>query len=362
MIRFLHAADLHLDAPFSSLSPEQAALRRKEQRQMPQAICDAANAYGCELLLLAGDLFDADEASPETLEALARAFAGCRAEVFIAPGNHDCAASGSVYRTYRWPENVHIFLDEQIRCVELPKLHCRVWGAGFSSAYEKPLLEGFCARRDGMIELMVLHGDAMTSASDYNPISKEQIERSHLHYLALGHIHQASGLLRAGDTYYAWPGCAMGRGFDELGEKGAYLGSIDETGACTLEFLPLAARRYEILRVSAGDDARAAIEAALPHETQNDVYRIILTGESERIDVRALYAQLNTRFFGLTIRDETTPRTELWDGADGDTLRGLFLRTLKAQYDAAQSESERRIIALAARCGAASLDAKAVEL
>ena len=32
MIRFLHAADLHLDSPFHALPPEQAAVRRQEQR------------------------------------------------------------------------------------------------------------------------------------------------------------------------------------------------------------------------------------------------------------------------------------------------------------------------------------------
>ena len=34
MVRLLHAADLHLDSPFSALSPEQAARRRQEQRAM----------------------------------------------------------------------------------------------------------------------------------------------------------------------------------------------------------------------------------------------------------------------------------------------------------------------------------------
>lgn len=362
MIRFLHAADLHLDAPFSSLSPEQAALRRYEQRQLPQRITDAANAHECDLLLLAGDLFDADEASSETVEALLRALASCRAEVFIAPGNHDCAASSSVYRTCDWPENVHIFLDERICCVELPERSCRVWGAGFSRPYQPSLLEGFRAKCDGALEVMVLHGDAVSASSDYNSITKEQIASSRLHYLALGHIHQASGLLRAGQTAYAWPGCAMGRGFDELGEKGAYLGEIDDMGGCALEFLPLGTRKYEILRVAAGDDALAAIEAALPADTQQDIYRVVLTGEAPRPDVRALYAELKDRFFGLTIRDETAPLRDLWDGAEGDTLRGLLLRALKTQYDAAEDDDTRRLVALAARFGAASLDGKVVEL
>ena len=55
MIRFLHAADLHLDSPFSGLTPEQAAQRRKLQRQLPALIVDLANQRHCDLLLLAGE-------------------------------------------------------------------------------------------------------------------------------------------------------------------------------------------------------------------------------------------------------------------------------------------------------------------
>ena len=55
MIKFIHAADFHLDSAFSNLSPEQARERRQEQRQ---ALKDFAQACeGCELVLLAGDLF-----------------------------------------------------------------------------------------------------------------------------------------------------------------------------------------------------------------------------------------------------------------------------------------------------------------
>ena len=54
MIKILHAADLHLDSPFSGLSPEQAALRRKEQRQLPARLAELARIYGCDLFLLAG--------------------------------------------------------------------------------------------------------------------------------------------------------------------------------------------------------------------------------------------------------------------------------------------------------------------
>lgn len=360
MIRFLHAADLHLDSPFASLSPAQAAVRRQEQRELLDALTDAANAYGCSLVLLAGDLFDADDAYPETVEALARALAAMQAEVFIAPGNHDYLARGSAYLTRAWPENVHIFKTSEISCVRLPQLGCTVWGAGFTQAHCAPLLSGFCVPEDGMLGLMVLHGDATGAGEDYNPVTRQQIERSNLDYLALGHVHQASGLLHAGKTAYAWPGCAMGRGFDELGEKGAYLGTLDGAG-CRLEFLPLSRRKYEVLRVAAGDDALAGIEKALPEHTQDDIYRIVLTGEAAPVDVRALYAALKSRFFGLTLRDETTPRRELWAGCGDDTLRGLFLRALKEKFDASTSEDERQTIALAARYGTYALEERTVE-
>ena len=183
------------------------------------------------------------------------------------------------------------------------------------------------------------------------------MEASGLDYLALGHIHQASGLLRCGKTCYAWPGCAMGRGFDELGQKGVYLGEISDSGV-RLDFLPLPGRKYEILRVEAGSDALSAVTAALPEDTQNDIYRVLLTGEAEPVDVPALQAALAPRFYALTVRDETRPRRALWEGAEEDTLRGLFLQALKAQYDAAENESDRHMIALAARCGCAAMDGR----
>lgn len=356
MIKFLHAADLHLDSPFSGLSPEKAAQRRKEQRALLQELADCANANECRLLLLPGDLFDSDNAYPDTLEALARAFSACQGQIVIAPGNHDCAVAGSAYRSAKWPENVHIFLDARISAFEFPELGCRVWGAGFTQPYEPSLLAGFSAPRDGVRNLMALHGDALTPASPYNPVTRAQIEASGLDYLALGHIHEKSGLLRAGETYYAWPGCAMGRGFDETGDKGVYVGELDESG-CRLRFCPLPGRRYQILTVPAGDDPLAAALAAVPAGAENDVCRLVFTGESEPLDLTALYKALEGRFYSLTLRDETTPRVDLWAGAGEDTLRGLYLQSLRAQYDAADEPARRRI-ALAARLGAAAMDGR----
>ena len=164
MIKFLHAADLHLDAPFSALSPEQAAARRQEQRALLTDLAEAANAQDCDVVLLAGDLFDSSSASEQTLLALRRALASIHAPVFISPGNHDCLLPGSAYLTESWPENVHIFKTDTIEAVELPEKDLRVYAdravRPFLSrprAYppgERP----FDGRRDGVCLAGLRHG------------------------------------------------------------------------------------------------------------------------------------------------------------------------------------------------------------
>ncbi len=358
MIRFLHAADLHLDSPFQALSPEKAKARRQEQRQLLQDLADLCNDEGCDLLLLPGDLLDAEAAWQDTVDALCRALGACRARVFIAPGNHDFYAPGSPYRRAPWPENVHIFTSNVPSSVVLEDLGAEVWGAAFTARTAPALLEGFQIRDRGLLNLMVLHGDAETAGSPYNPITPAQIAASGLDYLALGHIHAASGLRRAGETAYAWPGCAMGRGFDELGEKGVYLGTL-APGDCRIEFRPLPGRRYEIVSVEAGEDPLAAVEAVLPPETGADIYRIRLTGACTPPDTRALYEALAGRFFGLTIRDETARRRELWAERGEDSLKALFLQAL---YDHPKRQEDPSLAELAAAVGMAALEGREVPL
>ncbi|MBQ3356124.1 MAG: DNA repair exonuclease [Oscillospiraceae bacterium] len=340
MIKVLHAADFHLDSVFASLAPEKAAARRREQRAALEQL--AALCEDCDLVLLSGDLFDSARVYRDTLDALKRFFAAVTAKIFIAPGNHDRLTQGSPYLTEDWGENVHIFKSSAVERVRLDA--CDVYGAAFTAQEMPPLLDGFAVADPDRLNLMVLHGDLQQS-SVYNYVSAEAITASGLDYLALGHIHKGE-VRRFGRTVCAWPGCLMGRGFDECGEKGVYKITLDKT-ACRTEFVPLHTRKYEILTVEAGDDPLAAVNAALPAQTEDDCYRILLTGESDAVDLPALQAALEPRFYSLSVRDCTVPKQALWAAAGDDTLRGHFLRDLKQQYDDADEEQQRRIAAAA---------------
>ena len=363
MIKFLHAADLHLDSPFAALAPEQAAQRRREQRQLLSGLSALCRRQECRLLLLSGDLFDGVRVYRDTLDALRQALAECGAQVFIAPGNHDYICPGSPYLTERWPENVHIFTAAQPEMVLLEELGCAVYGAAFTAPTMPALLPGFHVQpaQRNLVNLMVLHGDTQTPDSRYNPITKNQITLTGLDYLALGHIHKPSDLYRTGKTRFAWPGCPMGRGFDETGPRGVFLGTA-EPGKVDCRFVPLPGRRYEILRVEAGDDPLAAIEAALPADPSRDIYRIVLTGEAEEPRLDRLQAQLQDRFYALQLRDETVPPLSLWTRCGEDTLAGLYLQWLHDALDACKTDYERRCVELAARRGLQIMEGREVTL
>ena len=74
------------------------------------------------------------------------------------------------------------------------------------------------------------------------------------------------------------------------------------------------------------------------------------------MDEKALTQRLAGRCAWLELRDETTLPQDLWQRAEEDSLRGLFLRDLKQQLSQAQTEEERQRVTMAARFGLAALD------
>ncbi len=356
LLTIIHGADFHLDSPFAGLTPQRAAQRRGEQRELLSALAQLSRERRADLVLLSGDLLDSHQTYRETAQALAQALGQIPCPVFLAPGNHDYYQVNSLYAALDWPENVHIFTSGNLEAVELPHLGCVIHGRAFQAPREDAFpLSGFTAPQDGKIHLMVLHGQ-VDGAGDYAPVSRTDIAASGLAYLALGHVHQYSGIQREGTTFWAYPGCPEGRGFDETGEKGVLCLTLDGN-VCRGELVPLSRRRYEELTVdlTGREDPLAAVGDILPPDTENDVYRITFTGErgDEPLNLAALEGALAPRFYGLTLRDRTRVRREVWVRREEDSLTGLFLRSMAARC---QADPENETLQLAVRFGLAALE------
>ena len=351
MMKVLHSADWHLGAPMTRWGDE----ARQALASVPDKIAALVRSQGCHLVLLSGDLFDGPP-SRETFLQFRNALEEMAVPVCIAPGNHDFVTAASVWQTEIFPKNAHIFRRPVPEFIVLKDLDCRVYGAGYAGMDCPPLLRGFRAEGAERYALGLFHGDPVIRNTPYCPITAGQVRESGLDYLALGHIHQA-GSFRAGSTLCAWPGCPMGRGYDERGEKGVFLVTLEERTA--LQFLPLDLPRFHDLTVSAeGDPAKALLEI-LPPAATHDHFRVTLTGEWETPAPEALREQFS-RYRHLELIDRTVPPVDLWARTGEDTLEGLYFQMLRTQME--QNPDQANRIRLAAKLSRAILDGREVVL
>lgn len=350
MIKILHSADWHLDSPLVSRDP---ALRHA-LGDIPGKIAALCKKEACDVMLLSGDLFDSTY-SPDTVQALKRTLRSLNIPVFITPGNHDFAGMDSPWIKEVWPENVHVFTRPVMEAIVLEELDLVVYGAGYTAMECPGLLDGFTARGSQRYKVGLLHGDATQVNSTYCPVTRQQVLNSGLDYLALGHIHKADAI-KAGKTLCAWPGCPMGRGYDEPGRKGVLIITLEDTASAL--FMPLEVPRFFDLEVFPGDDPAAALNDLLPAAGSADFYRVTFTGPSKPLDLKKL---LRPDFPNLTLVDETVPPLDLWGSADQDTFEGRFFKLLQDQLAEANEEEKSRIL-LAAELSRRILDGQEVVL
>lgn len=352
-LKILHTADWHLDSPFRGFTPQQRELLLGAQREIPKKITDLCIRESCDMMLLAGDIFDGVP-SRDTVELVKTELERSGVPVLISPGNHDFCAPGSPWLEDTWPENVFVFTGK-LESVTIAGLDCRIYGAGFESMDCQALLEGFRAEGPERYKLAVLHGDPAQKNSPYNPVTAAQVRSSGLHYLALGHIHKA-GAFRSGETLCAWPGCPMGRGWDETGEKGVCIVTLEEDA--NLQAMGLGTLRFQELEAQIGDDPVSSVEALLPALAGQDFYRISLTGWG-KLNLEALKERFRD-YPNLELLDQTEDPDRLWEGAGEDTLEGVYFGMLKRAWE--EDPENGGIYQLAAEISRQILDGKEVTL
>ena len=289
-LKILHSADWHLDSPFAGCDDSQRALLKQEQQSIPGKISQLCRREKCDLLLLAGDIFDGEPAR-ETVDVLKKALSECGARVFITPGNHDFCAPGSLWLEERWPENVYVF-TRGLEAVTIPELNCRVYGAGYQSMDSAPLLENFRAEGSEKYCIAVLHGDPTRKDSPYCPITAQQVRDSGLQYLALGHIHSPQHVGRETVRYCGTP---LKYSFSEAGqEKSVTVVELKEKGDVSISTIPL--RPLRDLRKIKGTYLEVTSRDFYAQTNTSDYLQITLTDEEDILDglqkLRIIYPNL----------------------------------------------------------------------
>ncbi len=265
-MRFLHAADIHLDSPLTGLSayPDAPADRlRTATRDAFDNLVTLALDEAVDFLVIAGDLYDGTWRDFNTGIYFARQMGRLKAAgiaVYLLHGNHD--AESEMTKRLSLPDNVHVFPSTKAATFVLPELQVALHGRSFRvAATTEDLVPGYPAPRRGWFNIGVLHTalEGYAEHAGYAPCTLAELHAKGYQYWALGHVH-AHQLWR-GEATIAFPGNLQGRHIRETGAKGALLVEVDAGEVRSVEQVWVDVLRWHRLEVDVSS-ARTLVEVS----------------------------------------------------------------------------------------------------
>lgn len=369
-MKLIHTADLHLDACFAALglSASFGNRRRQSLRDVLGDIVARAGAWPADALLIAGDLYEQDRVTRDTVAFLRAAFASIRpVPVIIAPGNHDPFMEDSPYAGESWPDNVHIFTRPEWDRVVLLDGRLVVHGFAFDG-YE--LSTNPFARLqvpdDGAVHVAVAHGTEQghqpPDGKSYAPFHASEVARLNLKYLALGHFHAITPIEGAGPTVMYYSGAPEAHGFNHSGMRHFLEVEIDHGGAVQVKPVPSARVTYESFALDCGEfeHAQQLIEVLRKRAADQplpQIARVTLTGlclPSLLAELPAVYDAVAAQFESLQLIDQTVPLEDYEELARETTTLGAFVERMNEEIADAPDEVRVRLLKRAREVGVAA--------
>jgi exonuclease SbcD len=255
-MRFVHAADIHLDSPMRGLAAYPGApveAMRGATRSALRSLVDLCLDENADLLLIAGDVVDGDWPDYHTgLYMVSELRRLCEAEipVVMIRGNHDAASV--VTKALRWPEGVRLLSSSRPETVTFEDIGVAVHGQSFATrAVTDNLAAGYPSPQSGLVNIGLLHTclGGYIGHENYAPCALDGLVSSGYDYWALGHIHQRAVLHEA--PHVVFPGNTQGCHPRECGPKGATLVDVIDRAIQTEE-RTLDHVRWDVVRIDAG--------------------------------------------------------------------------------------------------------------
>ncbi len=389
-MKFLHAADVHLDSPLKGLELYEGAPAtriRNATREAFENLIRLAIAEKVRFVILAGDLFDGKWTDLQTGLWVAGQFRRLEREniaVYLLRGNHDAMAVTGQTRI-QWPPNVHEFPVDAPATFRDETLGVALHGRGFAS---REVLEDVAATYPaaiaGLVNIGVLHTSLAGNPEHdtYAPTTPATLVRSGYDYWALGHIHQRQTVLEK--PHVVWPGCIQGRHIHERGAKGCVLVTADR-GHVEIEFRPLDVLRWSLVEIELGPEAQLADlydEVATRLRSVREeaggrfcAVRVVVRGQTachRQLQSQAgreeAIAEIRNIANGLDevwvekVRIETSLPVDLDELRQGQDLIGELLREFDRLQTAPDEELLRLSESLAPLAGKGTLELKEAEI
>lgn len=377
-VTFIHAADLHLGAPFKGLRTIAPAWADILLEAIPEAfrkIIDTALDQQVDFVVFAGDIFDNSHPSYADFSLFVsglRQLNQAGIPVYFVTGNHDPYISWD-NSFAALPENAHLLgaTKPEFACFERDgKPLALIGGRGYytqSWPSEENISEDI-SRETAMADLGVfapfmigiLHTGLDIDVTR-SPVNPKHLLKKDVDYWACGHVHQPRILPSKEDPRIVYSGCPQGRDMKEEGGHGVFKVTLTTDAPAEVEFIPTAKVAWqhvmldvsECATISEVQEKIVSAEFAQNAETrcQRMIFRITLTGRSslhEELtaqvleDMRAILNDGYPFFYVDALLDKTIPLL------DYKTLQkeGLFPAVYLDVMKACRSEKEATLIDL----------------
>jgi len=257
-LRFIHAADLHLDSPFRGIGSASVALKDRLQAATLGAlrrVVDHTIESKADFLLIAGDIYDSKDRNLRALVSFRsemERLAERNIPAFIVHGNHDPLNGwGSGFQL---PPNVVTFGGRADTEPFIRRGREVAQITGVSYARERitdNLAAGLKPPENAAYSIALLHANIGHQAghADYAPATVEELATAGFNYWALGHVHTQS-TLASDPAMIVYPGNTQGRNPRESGPRGCLQVDVDTYGRAHLEFIDTSIARWVHLEIS----------------------------------------------------------------------------------------------------------------
>lgn len=362
-MKFIHAADIHLDSPLTGLSAyadAPAAMLRSATRDAFTNLVSEAVEQQVDFMLIAGDLYDGGWKDHNTGIYFCREMGRLKKAgipVYIKFGNHD--AESEMTKKLLLPDNVFTFESRRPSTFVIEHLKVALHGRSFKdAATTENLATSYPAPLPGMLNIGVLHTalGEQSAHANYAPCSIDELHAKGYQYWALGHVHEYQ--MWQGASTIVFPGNLQGRHIRETGPRGAVVVTADDTGIQQVERLFVDVVRWHRLDVDAREcgtfaEVVRAIGKELEDLVQNSpanipsAVRIVVGGETPvHGDLFGMEAQLRAEVLALVaaigpdrlwiekvIANTSAPEADAAIRARGDAIADLQVLLEEAAAD-----------------------------
>ncbi|MEF2560911.1 MAG: DNA repair exonuclease [Eggerthellaceae bacterium] len=306
-VTFIHAADLHLGAPFKGLRSLAPAWNDALLHAIPKSfkkVIDLAISEEVDFVVLSGDIFDNSHPSYADFSLFVSELTRLQQlgiPVYFVTGNHDPYISwDSSFSAL--PENAHLLgvSKAEFACYERDGQPIALIGGRsyYTQSWpsDEDISEGI-SRETAMSELGisapfmigVIH-TGLDIDPTRSPVKPRTLLMRNVDYWACGHIHQPKIFPSSDDPRIVFSGCPQGRDMKEEGEHGAFKVTLETGKPNKTEFFPAASIAWKRLEldISECDTISEVQERIIDAEfscnaqtrCQRMMFRLSLTGRS----------------------------------------------------------------------------------